>query len=112
MAADHGRLDLTAAELQLIRLARKIQFGSILELHVRDGQPVFNPLPHIHVRVDHGRPARTAPNGGGELKERMRDVLLMIRAVHNGLIHEIVVRDGLPAWSVADVNWLLEGDGT
>src|SRR5689334_11059117 len=39
--------ELSGARKALVRLCQAIDYGQIIDLHVRDGEPIFNPVPTV-----------------------------------------------------------------
>jgi hypothetical protein len=83
----------------LIRLCQRVNYGSILDVQVRDGDPCFaGPLNvSVDVRLDGNlveRPELNLPDFALPI-ESCR-LLSQIDSLGNGVVEKIVVHDGIP----------------
>ncbi len=94
------RNDLTDAELRLLLMMQKINFGRIRNLAVHGGQPVFDQPPPL-VQRDH----KFGGHNGARLESTLSDFALKkehvdlvraIRAMGDATIVKLEVRRGLP----------------
>lgn len=90
---------LSDPERRLIELLQRINFGRIEHLHVRGGEPVLDPAPHI-IRT-HKMGSRTGPREEAGLqdfwlKQPVADLLQTIRDIGDGEVLSITVMHGLP----------------
>lgn len=90
---------LTPSARQLIESMQQISFGSIDTLHVRRGQPAWDPPPRIARELKFGSPSGPRPETRLEdfaLKAEVVELLERIAAMQDGVIDRIEVRHGLP----------------
>ena len=83
----------------LVRLLQSINFGHIEDLDVRGGEPVLAPAPTVVIEVkldaaDSTRPESTLADY--ELRSEVVRLMVQLDAVHDGWIHRIDVRFGVP----------------
>ncbi|MFN0168663.1 MAG: hypothetical protein ACKV22_19740 [Bryobacteraceae bacterium] len=76
-----------------------LNFGRLEGLHVRHGQPVWDPPPRIVREVKLGgdnspRPEASAPNF--QLKEQVLELFTHIAELGDGVIDVLEVKHGLP----------------
>ena len=93
------RNDLTAAELKLLFLMQKINFGRIRNLVVHVGQPVFAPPPLMQRDHKFGGQNGVRPESNLRdfvLKKEHVDLFEAIRAMGDTTIVNLEVRCGLP----------------
>jgi hypothetical protein len=91
--------ELSAPRQALVRLCQSIDFGEILNLQVRDSEPVFNPLPTLllDIRLDAdsgGRPEFELADFG--LCHEVCRLLDRLDQMHSGRVQRIEVRAGIP----------------
>ena len=91
--------DLSHAQARLVRLMQQMNFGTIHGLHVRDGQPVFDPAPEVEREVKLGsgegpRPELEGPNF--TLKREVVEMFERMESMADGVIPTIKVKHGLP----------------
>jgi hypothetical protein len=76
---------------------QELRFGRIENLHVRGGEPLFDPPPRLvqKIKIDSAGPLR-APRADCALKARVIGCLDQLTRIQNGVVQSIEVRDGLP----------------
>lgn len=85
---------------RFLRLTREVNFGSILDLHVRDGLPVWRPRPRIvqvH-KMDGAQDPPRLPRGDFVLKDGTVRFFELLLEMGTGVVTEIKVTHGLPAF--------------
>jgi hypothetical protein len=83
----------------LVRLCQELNFGSILNLTVINGEVSFDPQPEVlvDVRLDEEvKPRAELELGEFILCEEVCRLLAQIDALQNGTIERIIVHGGLP----------------
>lgn len=88
-----------AASVRLLRLMQRINFGRIEGLVVRDGQPIFDPPPHIVREIKFGGengPRREVGKSDFALKAQVRELLAQLEALGEGVVPCLEVKHGLP----------------
>ena len=90
---------LSAAQMRLVRLMQRMNFGRIEHLAVRAGRPAPCPPPRIVREVrfpgDNGpRPEITKDDF--ELKVQVRELFAQMEAMGDGTIRSLEVKHGLP----------------
>jgi hypothetical protein len=92
---------VSPARQRLARLLSYVQFGRVQNLHVRGGEPVFDPAPLVIRTLKlTGRPAvrpEPAPDQDGYLPGEVVDLLEHLARMGDGLVQRIEVVHGLPA---------------
>jgi hypothetical protein len=90
---------LSASRQVLVRLCQDINFGQIQNLHVRNGDPVWDPAPMVlsEVRLD----IEQAPRPEGELPDfklssQIERLMRRLDQLRDGRIERIEVREGIP----------------
>ena len=90
---------LSASRQTLMRLCQDVNFGQILDLLVRDAEPIWNPGPTIlsEVRLD----IEEAPRPEGELPDfklssEIQRLMCQLDQLKDGRIEKIEVRGGVP----------------
>lgn len=84
---------------RLIEECQRINFGRIENLHVRSGQPSFEPPPRIIREIKFGGENGPRPEVAKDdfaLKAPVRDLLAQLEALGDGVISCIEVQRGLP----------------
>lgn len=100
MIATPSAQALPGPHRRLIKLMQSIGFGYIEGLHVRGGEPAFDPLPRI-VR-DHKFGTRSngpSPQAGREdfaLKQQVRELLEQLESIGDGVVERLEIQHGLP----------------
>ena len=90
---------LSEAQVRLVELLQKINFGRIERLRVVSGAPVFEPAPHVVETRRMGSAQGPREETGLEdfwLKQPVVDLIQTIRELGNGEIASITVMHGLP----------------
>ena len=90
---------LSESQSRLVELLQRINFGRVEGLHVRAGEPVFDPAPRVVQKLKIGadnapRPEATLPDFG--LKRQMIELLEIIAELGEGEIRSIETAHGLP----------------
>jgi len=92
--------NLRPDEQKLIALSRRVGYGWLTNIAVRDGQLVFAPQPRARRKFRLGKPeaGRHAQPMAEDfkLKAHHLDLIERLRRVQNGMIVSIEVQDGLP----------------
>jgi len=97
---------LTPARKRLLELMQEINYGRIEKLHVRDGEPVFDPPPTV-LRLflfgkDNG-PNESRGNDGFALKKKVAELFEVFDRERSLSIQELMIDNGLPIrMTVAD----------
>jgi len=97
---------LTPARKRLVELMQEINYGRIEQLHVRDGEPVFDPPPTV-LRLflfgkDNG-PNESRGNDGFALKKKVAELFEVFDRERLLSIQELMIDNGLPVrMTVAD----------
>lgn len=90
---------LPASHQRLVHLMQQLDFGRIEQLHVRNGEPVFDPLPRVVADVKFGadNSLSAKPNTGDfALKQQVVELVAKMSDVGTGIIESLGVRHGLP----------------
>lgn len=90
---------LSDAQSQLIELLQRLNFGRVEGLHVRGGEPVFDPAPRVVQKLKMGgengpRPETTL--GDFWLKQQTIELLQAIADLGEGEVLAIEIKHGLP----------------
>jgi len=89
--------ELSKRQQKLIQQCRNMRFGRIHNLHVTNGEPSFRPPPRVEKTIRLGRPlSKAKPPPQARLTEQEEDLLRVIREIEEGVILEIVIREGQP----------------
>ena len=90
---------LTPPQARLVDLMQRLNFGRIEDLHVLDGEPLFDPPPRIVRSVKLGRENGPRPEAGNPdfaLKAEVIELLTLLEKMGDGVIERIDVQHGLP----------------
>lgn len=90
---------LSPQQKGLIRLCQTVNFGSILNVRITEGDVSFDPPPEvvIDVRLDEELSARAELElSDFTLCAEVRRLLAQIDVLQNGIIEKIAVHDGIP----------------
>jgi len=90
---------LSGPKAQLLEWMQRLNFGCILNLAVRDGEPVLHPPPRVVRAVKFGGdngPRPEAAKGDFALKAQVRDLFAHLEAMGDGVVQCIEVKHGLP----------------
>jgi hypothetical protein len=97
-AAVH-KASLSPTRHRLLELLQWINFGSIENLVIRDGEPVLDPPPSIHRDIKFGGENGPRPELGmvdGYLKKEHIQLFALFNQLRNGTIEQLDVQHGLP----------------
>lgn len=89
----------TPAQARLVKLMHDVSFGRIVGLHVRDGDPVFDPAPATKRILHPGKSevSRAADGRHGlESKSKVREMLEFFDRERTLDIEELKFEDGQP----------------
>jgi hypothetical protein len=97
---------LTPARKHLVELMQEINYGRIEKLRVRDGEPVFDPLPTMLRLFNFGKengPNESRSSDGFVLKKKMVELFEIFDRERSLFIKELIIVNGLPVqMTVAD----------
>jgi hypothetical protein len=90
--------DLTAAQRALLQVMREYQFGHILNMPVRAGQPLLDQgMKIVRVALLGGESGGTkVPGDGYELKKAVRDLFDELARLDSGTVVRLEFKRGLP----------------
>jgi len=91
--------DLSPPRQALVRLCQWLNFGQIQRMQVRDGNPVFAPVPFVRVDKNLNADVGARPEfhlEDFELRNEVRRLMDTIDELKNGVIERIDVRAGVP----------------
>jgi hypothetical protein len=97
--------DLSSARRRLLELFQRVHFGRLENLHVRGGEPVFNPPPKVvlAVRFPGQNDAHPAIDWSDfKLKPAVIELFRRLDAIGDGVISTLSVHYGLPASAEVD----------
>ncbi len=82
---------------RLLRRMWQLGYGTIHRLHVRDGEPVFDPSPRIVRTIRLGQACSGRPGCDDfALKREQQALVRLLAELGTGVIDLIKVHDGLP----------------
>src|SRR5947209_5155774 len=90
---------LSSPRQVLVRLCQSVDFGQIIDLHIRDREPRFDPAPAVLLDIKLDSDLQARPElalDDFELCSEMRRLLGQIDKIGDGCIQRIEVRHGLP----------------
>jgi hypothetical protein len=90
---------LSAPRQALIRLFQSVNFGQIIGLAIRNGEPIFHPEPTVlvDVKLDGEDGERSeADLSDFALRDEIRRLLAHLDQLQNGTVERIEVRSGVP----------------
>jgi len=91
---------LRPGEQRLIEIGRKVGYGWIRNIPVRNGELILEPKPKVRRKHRLGKPDqgrfRRPVRDDFKLKDKHRDLITKLRAIRNGVIVSIEIQDGLP----------------
>jgi hypothetical protein len=99
MAALDRLTQLSAPRQALVRLFQSVNFGQIIGLAIRNGDPVFQPEPTVllDVKLDADEGERPeADLADFTLRDEVRRLLAHLDQLQNGTVERIEVRSGVP----------------
>lgn len=88
---------LPQGQKRLVRLMQEIKFGRIEHLHVRAGEPTFDPPPRVMREVKFGSengPHAATPDFA--LKAQVVELLEHLSRLSSGVVDLLEVKGGLP----------------
>jgi hypothetical protein len=91
--------ELSAPRRALIRMCQAIDYGQIIDLHVRDCEPVFNPAPTVlrDIKLDGESTERPECElNEFTLRNEVCRLLQLLDEAGTGRIQRIEVRAGIP----------------
>lgn len=107
---------LTPARQCLVTVMQRLRYGKILDLVVRDGEPVLDPPPEVvqEVRFSASRTRPEHPRSEDfSLKSPVIDLFRRLTKLGNGTIDILEVQNGLPfRMSVRSTIMLRPGKGS
>lgn len=99
MAAVDQLTELSAPRQALVRLFQSLNFGQIIGLMIRDGDPVFHPEPTVLLDVKLDADEGERPEAALDdftLRDEIRRLLAHLDQLQNGTVERIEVRYGVP----------------
>jgi len=103
---------LSEPQSRLVELLQNVNFGRIEGLHVRGGQPVFDPPPRVVQKLKMGGDNGPRPEASMHdfiLKHQTIELLETIARIGDGQVLAIEVKNGL-AFSI-EIERLVEAEG-
>lgn len=102
-----SKSSLSEAQCRLVELLQNLNFGRIEGLHVKAGEPIFDPAPRVLRRLKIGgdnnpRPETVLPDFW--LKQQTVEMLEAIAELGEGEVLSIEVKHGLPFSMEVDVS--------
>ncbi len=107
MTTATSRNSLSSERRALGDLMRKTWYGRILNLEIKDGEPVLQPRPRVIRERKFGAQddgALAAPSDDFLLKKRVRELFEEMDRLQHGVILRLEIKEGLP--------WQMEWDST
>ena len=99
MAALDRLTQLSAPRQALVRLFQSVNFGQIIGLTIRNGDPAFHPEPTVLLDVKLDADNGERPEAGladFTLCDEVRRLLAHLDQLRNGTVERIEVRSGVP----------------
>jgi len=93
------KLSLTPPQTRLVELMQRINYGRIKDLHVLNGEPLFDPPPRITREIKFGgenSPRPESAKSDFELKQSVKELFLHLEQFGDGVITRIEIQRGLP----------------
>lgn len=90
---------LLPAQVELVELMQKLNFGTIEGLVIRDGLPVLKPKPKVIRDVKFGASNGCRPEAGltdFELKPNIQELMATFASLGSATVRRLEVRHGLP----------------
>ncbi len=97
--AQRTKRTLTPARQRLVELMQEVNFGRIEALHIRDGEPVFEPPPRVLRDFLFGKTNAANPARGKDdfaLKEQLIELFDLFDRERTLTVESLVVQNGLP----------------
>jgi len=91
--------NITPSRRELIELMQRINFGCIEGLHVRDGEPVLNPMPTVKRVYMFGKdngPNASSKTDSFTLKKKVIELFEIFDRERSLTIQELKIDNGLP----------------
>lgn len=102
---------LSPARQALVRLCQDVNFGQILDLLVRNAEPIWDPIPTIlsELRLDiEETPRAESKLPDFRLSSEVLRLMRQLDQIKDGRIAKIEIRDGLPRRLVAQLTAAVE----
>jgi hypothetical protein len=99
MVANVAKTSLTPSQLRLLTEMQRINYGRILDLPVRRGEPVLDPPSRVMREIKFGGdngPRPEAVKADFALKAQVRDLFACLESMGDGVISCIEIQRGLP----------------
>ena len=99
MRAPERFKQLSAPWQVLVRLCQSIDYGQIIRLGMRDGEPVFDPPPTVlvDVKLDASEDARPELDlADFALRDEVRRLFAQLGQLRDGTVERIECRSGIP----------------
>ena len=93
------KYSLSKAQIRLVELMQRINYGSIFDLSVRRGEPVMDPSPRIVREIKLGGengPRPESDKADFTLKAQVCELFAQLEALGDGVILRIEIQRGLP----------------
>jgi hypothetical protein len=90
---------LSAAQKRLISTMQDINFGRIENLVIKNGEPVFNPVPVVVREIKFGgdnKPRGESALVDFALKSEVVELFKYFKSMRNGMIQCLEIKHGLP----------------
>lgn len=90
---------------RLLRVLQQVNHGRIYDLHIRDGQPVLDPMPRVVRTLKFPGDNGPRPEIGIQeyaLKTHIVQFFACLDAMRDGVIEVLEFRDGLPVAAATD----------
>jgi hypothetical protein len=88
---------ISPAKRQLLNLFEDVQFGRLIGLIVRDGEPIFDPAPTVVRTLKFGAAGNPhRPTGDPASRPAVTELFAHFTLISNGVVHKIQIADGLP----------------
>ena len=91
--------DLSVSRKQLVSMMQETNFGCILGLVVRSGEPVLDPPPRIVREIKFGGENGPRPEAGRAdfaLKAEVRDLFAQLEVLGDAVVSSLEIKHGLP----------------
>lgn len=93
------KASLTHPQARLVDLMQRLNFGRIEDLHILNGEPLFDPPPRVireHRFARENGPRPEVAKADFALKAEVVDLFAQLEAIGDGVITRIEVQRGLP----------------
>ncbi len=98
-ASEPRKTSLSHAQMALLELMHEMDFGRIMNLHVRSGEPVFHPPPRVVCEIKlgtHSIQARERQKDDFALKAQVIELFDLLSSLGDGVVRCLQVKHGLP----------------